>query len=303
MKLTDYLAATEQPYKKGAQHEEEDTERDAAKKLNEAMKVDGVSMSKPAFVKEHVHLVKVLKKGSKQAREKEAQDQADELKDVKAGGPGSGRHPGFGTKQKTIAVDFDGTLAHHVPGQGHWRPLGPPIPRMIGKVKQALGRGHKVVVFTARPEGQHAAIKAWTKQHIGQKLDVTNVKRPEFTEYWDDRARGVKRNRGVFAGQRVNADGTVTWNSPGGPGGADYSEIYYNIQPLTNDHPPSLKNPIAVKTPQAQDGWKKGDSAESRKQARKDLATIHSKLRRQFGKPEIAETALFPSYPNLWQSI
>jgi hypothetical protein len=297
MRLIEYLRATEQPYKKGVQHEEEDKAREDAKIVNDTMKAGGpVSMPKKAFVKEHVHLVKVLRKGSQQEREKEAKEQGDELKHLKAGGPGSGRRPGFG-KPKTIGVDFDGTLAYHVPGTGHYGRLGHPIPQMVAKVRRALNQGNKVIVFTARPVEDHPRLAAWTKQHIGQELEVTNVKQPHIQEYWDDRARAIKRNKGVFA------DGTVTWSSPSGPGGADYSEIYYNIQPITNDHPPSLKNPVAVKKPYAQDGWKRGDSAEAQKQARKDLATIHSKLRRQFGKPEIAETALFPLYPNLRQDI
>jgi hypothetical protein len=43
-----------------------------------------ISMTKASFVKEHKHLVKVLRSGSPAARQEEARDQAKELKEVKA---------------------------------------------------------------------------------------------------------------------------------------------------------------------------------------------------------------------------
>jgi hypothetical protein len=61
--------------------------------LQDHLALQAVSMSKTAFKKEHVHLVKVLRKGSKQEQQKEADDQAKELDEVTSGGPGSGRHP------------------------------------------------------------------------------------------------------------------------------------------------------------------------------------------------------------------
>jgi hypothetical protein len=45
-------------------------------------KVAAVTMTKPDFVHEHKHLVKVLRKGSQKEREKEAKDQAHELAEV-----------------------------------------------------------------------------------------------------------------------------------------------------------------------------------------------------------------------------
>jgi hypothetical protein len=51
-----------------------------------------VSLEKKDFTNEHQHLVKVLKKGSKQEQQDEADDQAKELKEVSSGGPGSRGH-------------------------------------------------------------------------------------------------------------------------------------------------------------------------------------------------------------------
>lgn len=42
-----------------------------------------VSMTKKAFVKEHVELVKTLKSGNKKALKQEAKEQGEELKRVK----------------------------------------------------------------------------------------------------------------------------------------------------------------------------------------------------------------------------
>lgn len=94
----------------------------------------------------------------------------------------------------------------------------------------------------------------------------------------------------------------ANWNSPSGPVGSDYRELYYGIQPIPTDHPPSLKNPVPVKTPMAQDGWKEGDSAKAKKQAVQDLVEIHKRLRRQQGKPEIAQQALIPSTVT-WEGV
>lgn len=76
----------------------------------------------------------------------------------------------------------------------------------------------------------------------------------------------------------------------------DWNSHYGNTAPIPNEHPPSLKNPKRVPIPTAQDGWRKGDSKAARAQALQDLVLIHARLRRQIGKPEIAQTALIPNY-------
>ncbi len=100
----------------------------------------------------------------------------------------------------------------------------------------------------------------------------------------------------------IHADNT-TWTSPSGPVGQDWLESYIGLSPVSNDHAPSLRNPIRTKIPTAQDGWKKGDSKAARKQAQSDMVEIHKRLRRQIGKPEIAHTALFPLFPDITKSF
>ena len=80
---------------------------------------------------------------------------------------------------------------------------------------------------------------------------------------------------------------------------AEHLEVYIGLAPIPSDHPPSLKNPIKVKVPVAQDGWRKGDSKAARAQARQDLVEIHKRLRRQSGKPEISQGANYPIFPNV----
>lgn len=92
----------------------------------------------------------------------------------------------------------------------------------------------------------------------------------------------------------LRADGSVNWQSPTGPLVGDTVSYHYGISPVSKMHPPSLRRPLAVKIPTAQDGFRYNDPEEMKQQAMKDLAEIHKRLRRQTGKPEIAETTKFP---------
>lgn len=100
---------------------------------------------------------------------------------------------------KWIGVDLDGTLAMYGEWQGYLH-IGEPIPEMVKRVQEWLDAGIEVRIFTARLDGggAHAAqiIKLWCKQHIGQMLEVTNVKTAGMIELWDDRAVRVERNTG-----------------------------------------------------------------------------------------------------------
>ena len=105
-----------------------------------------------------------------------------------------------GKKHGWIGVDLDGTLAFHEKWKGPFY-IGDPIPEMIQKVKNALAQGDDVRIFTARADKGVkviGAIKKWCLKHIGQELEVTNVKDMHCHEIWDDRARQVIRNKGKF---------------------------------------------------------------------------------------------------------
>lgn len=100
-------------------------------------------------------------------------------------------------------VDFDGTLAKHLP---NWPllPPGPPITSMVKRVREWLDAGIEVRIFTARvsdPDRRSAArhkaaIEAWCLEHLGQKLEVTCKKDFSMVRLYDDRAVQVESNTG-----------------------------------------------------------------------------------------------------------
>lgn len=112
-----------------------------------------------------------------------------------------------------IGVDLDGTLAE-------WRKfgglnvIGPPVPRMVERVKKWLAEGKEVRVMTARvsqsvyrPQPEDVfrtvcAIQDWCLEHLGQRLKVTCIKDFEMIELWDDRAVQVIENTGLRADGR-----------------------------------------------------------------------------------------------------
>ncbi len=118
-----------------------------------------------------------------------------------------------------IAVDFDATLARYTDYKGP-DDLGEPIPEMIAKVKAALQAGSQVRIFTARVyPGQTyddalkatescIAIAEWCKKHIGQLLPIEFAKSPHVDEFWDDRARQVIKNTGIFVTELSEEEGT-----------------------------------------------------------------------------------------------
>ena len=99
-----------------------------------------------------------------------------------------------------IGVDLDATLAHYDGWKGKNSPIGEPIPKMLARVKRWLRKGRTVKIFTARADGddgtQEKLIKEWCKEHVGQELEVTNVKTRSMYELWDDRAVSVQKNTG-----------------------------------------------------------------------------------------------------------
>lgn len=98
-----------------------------------------------------------------------------------------------------VAVDLDGTLAHHEPG-GKFDPahVGKPVPAMLRRVRDWLANGTKVFILTARAaDSQNVpVVRRWLARHRIHACEVTNQKTPEMQEIWDDRAVAVERNTG-----------------------------------------------------------------------------------------------------------
>ena len=111
------------------------------------------------------------------------------------------------TESGWIGVDLDGTLAKYDKwlGPDH---IGEPIMPMVVRVKHWLALGKTVKIFTARVSGHGrpiigggtedaiTPIQKWCIKHIGQAIEVTNVKDYGMIELWDDRAIQVITNTG-----------------------------------------------------------------------------------------------------------
>jgi 2'-5' RNA ligase len=96
--------------------------------------------------------------------------------------------------QGAIAEDFDKTIAQFKDGSYKAGQVGAPRPAELEYVKGLLEDGKDVWIYTARavtPEDV-SAIKAWTKEHLGQELPVTNLKYKEFAVFRDDRSEQPK---------------------------------------------------------------------------------------------------------------
>lgn len=114
-----------------------------------------------------------------------------------------------------IGFDLDGTLAHYENfiSLDH---IGDPIPHAVAMLKALLEAGYEVKIFTARVcELSHEQargrgedhitveymvnlVQDWCEQHIGHRLEVTNVKDFKMILLIDDRCAQIERNTGVL---------------------------------------------------------------------------------------------------------
>jgi 3-deoxy-D-manno-octulosonate 8-phosphate phosphatase KdsC-like HAD superfamily phosphatase len=102
------------------------------------------------------------------------------------------------SEKKCIAVDLDGTLAYYDTYKGAHH-IGRPIPAMMQKVRKWLKEGHQVAIFTARASSEENIryVKERLKKYGLPDLMVTNIKYPQFTDFFDDRAWRVLKNKGI----------------------------------------------------------------------------------------------------------
>lgn len=104
----------------------------------------------------------------------------------------------YDEKKKWIGVDLDGTLAKDTGWKGIEH-IGEPIQPMVDKINRWLKAGKTVKIFTARAEEPKAVpyVKAWLSGLGFGDLEVTNIKDMYMDELWDDKAKRVKKNKGV----------------------------------------------------------------------------------------------------------
>lgn len=107
-------------------------------------------------------------------------------------------------------VDFNGTLVHHERGgkvvdDDGTVHIGEPIPRMVEKVKKLLAQGMTVKIMCGTvgeggPKGEKmaAAIREWTREHLGEECEPTGTVTTRCLMIWNDKAKEVVRNAGRF---------------------------------------------------------------------------------------------------------
>ncbi len=96
----------------------------------------------------------------------------------------SSQHP---ARFRTVAVDFDGVLAH-VSGPFQYGRIGAPRPEGLKLLRMLIEEGFHVAILTARKETDLVA--KWLADQGFPGLLVTNTKMPALV-YLDDRALRV----------------------------------------------------------------------------------------------------------------
>lgn len=97
-----------------------------------------------------------------------------------------------------IYVDLDKTLAYH---ESEWgvEKIGEPIPAMFERVCQWVKEGKRIKIFTVRAchgKWQIKMVQDWLVKHGLPAFEVTNIKKFDMSELWDDRGVRVERNTG-----------------------------------------------------------------------------------------------------------
>lgn len=107
-----------------------------------------------------------------------------------------------------IGVDLDGTLARDIPPP--YPKVGPPLPKMVARVRAWIANGIEVRIVTARlsperhdfgdtAEEQREIVQAWLLINVGVQLKVQAYKDGFMQLLYDDRAVRVERNTGELA--------------------------------------------------------------------------------------------------------
>lgn len=132
----------------------------------------------------------------------------------------------FKTLERTIAIDFDGTLH---PYTKHWIGSTPddelPLPGAWDAVRDLQALGYRIVIFSVRadhPEGL-AGIAAWLTKHGFTGCEITHLKPPAIA-YIEDRAVGFRGDWHAAVEEALGiAHGTIPAAAPAraGHGGED----------------------------------------------------------------------------------
>ena len=214
--------------------------------------------------------------------------------ELQAGGPGSGRHP------EVASI------------KGNWQNAEEFLPIANLHTTEAYGKSEEVIKsYQKKIEAGEpiAPIKVQQWKNGAEVKDghhrLEAARRAGLTHVGIVNEYLPINHRKNFKASSISANGSINWTSPSGPGPdqQDWFQYTVGLSPITNNHAPSLKNPVKTKIPLATDGWHQNDSDQAKSQAMKDLIEIHRKLRKQYGKPEVVQQAGYPLFPSLmnWQ--
>lgn len=98
------------------------------------------------------------------------------------------------TRQRTIAVDFDGTISQYFKWTGPFN-FGPPLDGVKEFLQTLRDRGYKILIFSCRTKNEKiaGAIRSYMRKH-DLEFDEVFVQgfKPEASAYVDDRAITVQ---------------------------------------------------------------------------------------------------------------
>ncbi len=94
-----------------------------------------------------------------------------------------------------VGFDFDGTLAK----EHTFEPIKPVVDRLWKYLKN----GTECRILTARGNDQHGInlVKTWLREQGFPDLEVTSKKDYQMIVLYDDRARQVIQDKGIFVGE------------------------------------------------------------------------------------------------------
>lgn len=139
--------------------------------------------------------------------------------------------------EKWLAVDLDGTLCTYN-GFNGFDVFGDIVQPIFDAVTERHIAGWYIAIYTARADTvEHAELVEKFLNSCGVPYNlITNIKKPYFREFWDDRASPVVRNEGKFLDTTQNCISGVVSNLQEAAQiftkrNADYGDAYKSIHP------------------------------------------------------------------------
>jgi len=92
-----------------------------------------------------------------------------------------------------FAIDLDGVLCDISPSYTNY-PVAKPIEQNIRKLKLLYSQGHRIIIYTSRPEIDTEVTKKWLNEHL-IPYDELRMGKPRADVYVDDLSVPIKEWR------------------------------------------------------------------------------------------------------------